>query len=291
MSGFSYSLPDEEKFFLGLLKHLQVKGHDNLVRYLKGGRLSFEDSGIFSQKFESGGRWDAYGLYVKFHVNPDYIQYLDTSENRQLFISLCDSLIDAKCGYDIKNVEFITDIEGNYDLEEDLFDDLNAKTTELSKKIINELLPEDLKEKGYYMSEVYTYLYCIENTLRLFIEKVCVAVYGDDYFSELSINKQAREKISSRKELNRNNKWISLRGNSELFYLDFTELGMIIENNWAIFKKYFPNDKGQQWILSKINDLSDIRNLVAHNSFVGKQEKDLLKSYYNIILKQIDGNF
>jgi len=288
---FSYSLPDEEKFFLGLLKHLQVKGYDKLVRYLKGGRLSFEDSGIYSAKFETGGRWNAYGLYVKFHVNPNYIDQLDTLENKRFFISICGSLIDSKYGYDIKNIEFITDIEGNYDLEEDLFDDLNAKVNELSKKLIDELLPEDLREKGHYMSEVYLYLYCIENTLRLFVEKVCSAVYGVDYFDDLTINKQARDKISSRKELNQNNKWISLRGESELFYLDFSELGMIIENNWAIFKKYFPHDKGQQWIISKINDLSSIRNLIAHNSYVGRSEKELLKSYYNIILKQLDGSF
>lgn len=285
---FTYNLPEEEKFSRALLKHLQIKGHTSLVNYLKGGRISFEDSGVYSAKFSGGGRWNALGLYVKFHINPNYIELIDNEENRRLLLDTCDSLMDSNAGYDVKVVEFITDIHGDYDLENDLIEDLNNKADFLSESIIKELLPDDLKEKGFYMAEVYTYLYCIENSLRLFIEKVCKDVYGEDYFEDLQLNRQAKDKIENRKESKQNKKWISLRGNSDLFYLDFVELGTIVENNWPIFKKYFPNDKGQQWITSKISDLANIRNLIAHNSYVEKNEKDLLRSYYNVILKQLD---
>ncbi|MCP1156613.1 Swt1 family HEPN domain-containing protein [Bacillus infantis] len=285
---FTYQLPDEGKFYKALLKHLQIKNHNNTVIYLKGGRISFEDSGVYSPNFQDGGRWNAYGLYIKFHVNPSYLDLLDNEENNSLILNICDSLMDSNRGYDIKRVEFITDIDGEYDLENDLIEDLNNKSDFLSEEIIKELLPEDLKEKGFYMAEVYTYLYCIENSLRLFIEKVCKNVYGENYFQDIQLNKQAKEKIENRKESKQNKKWISLRGDSDLFYLDFVELATIIENNWSIFKKFFPNEKGQQWIISKISDLANIRNLIAHNSYVEKNEKDLLKSYYNVILKQLD---
>lgn len=34
------------------------------------------------------------------------------------------------------------------------------------------LLPSDIQEKGREMSEVYLYLYCIENSIRIFIEEI-----------------------------------------------------------------------------------------------------------------------
>ena len=85
---FTYSLPDEKKFFSGLLKHLQALEYYEFVKYLKGGRLSFKDSGIYSTKFKTIGRWNAYGLYVKFYVNPNYINKLNKPENRTFFINL-----------------------------------------------------------------------------------------------------------------------------------------------------------------------------------------------------------
>ncbi len=52
-----------------------------------------------------------------------------------------------------------------------------------------------------------------------------------------------------------------------------------------MFEKYFGT---QDFILPKINEMADCRNLIAHNSYVGKTERDLLKSYYNSILMQIE---
>ncbi len=34
------------------------------------------------------------------------------------------------------------------------------------------LLPQDIQQKGREMSEVYLYLYCIENSLRIFIDEI-----------------------------------------------------------------------------------------------------------------------
>lgn len=73
-----------------------------------------------------------------------------------------------------------------------------------------------------------------------------------------------------------------------MFYLDIEDLGKIIQNNWELFKNFFPE---QHWITQKIKEIQDIRNLVAHNSYVGETERNLLKSYYNQILKQIIENW
>jgi hypothetical protein len=118
----------------------------------------------------------------------------------------------------------------------------------------------------------------------LFLEKIAKENYGDNFFSSLNTNKDVKEKYEVRKKDERKNQWLRIRGNSEIFYLDFDDIGYIIRNNWEIFKTYFPS---QQWIVPKIDELSKCRNLVAHNSYIGKDERDLIRVYFNAILRQI----
>ena len=52
------------------------------------------------------------------------------------------------------------------------------------------------------------------------------------------------------------------------------DLGSLINNNWDIFKEYFPS---QDFILPKLNEMAECRNLVAHNSLVEATEHYLIK--------------
>jgi hypothetical protein len=149
---------------------------------------------------------------------------------------------------------------------------------------IIDIFPGDIKEKAKEMGEAYIYLYCIENSLRLFIEKILTQEYGIDFFGKILTPTSLKATIESRKRQEGKSKWLPLRGDSNLFYLDFKELGTIIVNNWDNFKKYFPD---QAWITTKINELGECRNLIAHNSWIGNSEKDLIRLYFNNILKQI----
>lgn len=79
-------------------------------------------------------------------------------------------------------------------------------------------------------------------------------------------------------------KWLSFNENSDIFYLDFKELGDIIRENWDDFKSYFED---QSAILTKIEEIAAVRNLIAHNSYIGSLERTMLKLYYEMILKQI----
>ena len=142
---------------------------------------------------------------------------------------------------------------------------------------------ELIRTKGYQMAEAYTYLYSVENSLRLFIEKVAKEKYGYSYFSQLTIPRNLQRIIAERQKNDDANKWLSVRG-TELFYLDFKDLGAVIDNNWSLFKDYFPS---QSFILSKLNDMAECRNKIAHNSYVDDIERNLMKTYYNVILRQI----
>ena len=220
---------------------------------------------------------------MTFFVNPEYLEILDTKENKDLLDAICSGLIPPDVGFDIKSVSFNMDLTKDFELEDDLISDLENNVNSKAYKIMGELLPEDIRTKGYQMAEAYTYLYSVENSLRLFIEKVAKEKYGDSYFSQLKITRNLQRTIAERQKNDDANKWLSVRG-TELFYLDFKDLGAVIDNNWDIFKDYFPS---QSFILSKLNDMAECRNKIAHNSYVDDIERNLMKTYYNVILRQI----
>lgn len=283
MSDYSYELPfSNDKLMKGIIMMLKKENKYDLANLLRGANVQIEKGG-YSYYDGRRGRSDALAAYVTFFVNPEYLEILDTKENKDLLDAICSGLIPPDVGFDIKSVSFNMDLTKDFELEDDLISDLENNVNSKAYKIMGELLPEDIRTKGYQMAEAYTYLYSVENSLRLFIEKVAKEKYGDSYFSQLTVPRNLQRTIAERQKNDDANKWLSVRG-TELFYLDFKDLGAVIDNNWDIFKDYFPS---QSFILSKLNDMAECRNKIAHNSYVDDIERNLMKTYYNVILRQI----
>ena len=275
---FTYESPDEKVYFNILVKYLKTKGKNEIVDLFKGAKCSIRSSSTFSRR-----RWNAVCTTICFYIPINKLRFAD-EEIKQKLTRICDSIMPDEVGFDVMDIEFLPLMEGG-SIEETLIDDLENITQTISQEIINQILPDNIKQKGREMAEVYLYLYCVENSLRLFIEKVAKDKWGENYFSQLHPNKDIVKSISQRKQQENKNKWLPLRGDSEIFYLDFKDLGTIIQNNWNLFRSYFPN---QSWILTKINELAECRNLVAHNSFIQSHQKDVIRVSYNGILKQLN---
>lgn len=141
------------------------------------------------------------------------------------------------------------------------------------------LLPLDVQTKGKEMADVYVELYCIENVLRVLID----SVMKDE---ELVIPRKVQNTIAKLKEQERSNAYLPVRGNSDLFYCDFSDLQAIMVGNWSTFGIYFP-DQNEHWLNVTLGELYKIRNLVAHNSYVGQDERDALKVHFKAITKQL----
>lgn len=287
MSDYTFNLPfPTEKLLTGILSELKRNGETELYMQLQKSTLAIEKLGTsYYVDSSQKSRWNAIGINVKFLVNPNYIDNLDTVANNQILEMLCDRFIPAEVGFDIKLILFVPNLFVDFDLEDDILMEFEDQVKNNSNSILKKILPEDIREKGLYMSEIYTYLYLVENSLRLFIETVAIEKFGEEYFNELTIPNALRNTISTRKEKEQNQKWLSIRGSNDLFYLDFKDISTLISNNWELFKVYFPT---QEFIVQKITEMADCRNLIAHNSFVDKSERDLIKVYYNSILKQIE---
>jgi hypothetical protein len=275
-SEFTYQKPDEQAFLDTLVDYLKFQKEKEIADLLEGTRCRIESTKTFSYQ-----RWDGYWTKIHFYIPASKLRLVNDYIKRKL-IDICDGIMPVEVGFDVMDVEFSPMISKRKTRQR-LIEDLDDITLTLSQEIISQILPSDVKQKGKDMAEVYLYLYCVENSLRLFVEKVATEKFGDNYFNELKLSNSIKKKISNRKQQESKNKWLRLRGYSEIFYLDFKDLGTIIQNNWDLFSSYFPN---QSWILTKIDELAECRNLVAHNSYIQSHEKDVIRVNYNSILKQ-----
>lgn len=279
---FTYSPPDNKRYLQALLKLLRAKGETKLYELLKESKCAFDASSSYSRV-----RWNAVYTTVYFYIPVDNFDVLDLDDDvKSRLIGYCDTIMPKNVGFDVLHVELSPSLE-NEDLEHhSLESDLNEFSNSVGATE-QFYIPEDVLLKGKEMMNVYLYLYAIENYLRLFIERICIQAHGRDYFSKLTLTKNIRDTINGRKRNEEINRWISVRGDSELFYLDFIELASLIQNNWELFKGYFPD---QSWISSKLNELYGIRNLVAHNSYVGEHERNILQVTFRSIVKQLNAS-
>jgi hypothetical protein len=279
---FTYAPPDPKRYLQALLKLLRAKGETKLYALLKDSKCAFDASSSYSRV-----RWNAIYTTVYFYIPVESFDVLDLDDDsRSRLIGYCDTIMPKDVGYDVLHVELSPSLDSE-DLERhSLESDLNEFSNSVGATE-NFYVPEDVLAKGKEMMNVYLYLYAIENYLRLFIERICLKAYGQDYFSKLTLTKNIRDTINGRKRNEEINRWISVRGDSDLFYLDFIELSALIQNNWELFKGYFPE---QSWISSKLNELYGIRNLVAHNSYVGEHERNILQVTFRSIVKQLNAS-
>ncbi len=278
-SGYTYTPPEEEIYMRALLLTLKKRGYQQIIDCLENGHCSFYISSTYSRI-----RWDGLCTVVTFSLPLTNYERLDLSEeDKNNLISICNLVMPKETGLDVTGTEFSPNLD-SLESAETLKNDLDKMREQIRTSTSKFTLPEDIIDKGKQMAEAYIYLYVVENYVRLFIERVAREKHGIDYFTKLNIPSSIRGFIAGRKTQEAKNQWISVRGDSDLFYLDFKELGTIIQNNWEIFKPYFPD---QSWICSKIDELGNCRNLIAHNSIIGEHERDVIRVNFNSILRQL----
>lgn len=285
MSEFTYEIPNEEKFLKAVLLRLKQQGRDDIASLLNGSKCTITHGGQFSYKI-----WNHFWTTVNFEIpisRYEEVVSVATPEIIEIIRGICDEVMPTKSGLDVMEVNFaisLADVPQN----EDLITDLERTTKELPAELRSEIIPDDVKEKAQQMAKAYTYLYCVENALRAFIEKIGKENHGDKYLENLKLNADMKRKIEYRKKSQEKIKWLSIRGDSDVFYLDLEDLGTIIRNNWDIFEPYFPS---QEWIVTNVNEIAECRHPVAHNSYLEEHERDVIRIDFAKIIRQIGKAF
>lgn len=246
---------------------------------------------LFSLYFEadfsgSGKREQITYLLNKYKDNPKELLYIvqeiinnHTSVTAKNIAPINDSLIslNLKVDPETHQVEIIKVPIQDAEMV------LNNIATEIPIRF-EDILPSEIIQKAKTLAQAYMIIYCSENILRLFIDNVSIEKFGDDYWNSLKIPKDLKDKVEIRKKEEMKNHFHALRGDKELFYLDMNDLGRVIEQNWDVFKEYFPN---LTFIRQRITEITITRNHVAHNSTISEDDYQRILLYYKDILRQI----
>lgn len=137
---------------------------------------------------------------------------------------------------------------------------------------------------AHTMGQLYIIVHCYENSVRKFIEKVLSENIGLTWWDTVS-NKDLSDKYNSRAGKEKKEKWVSSRGASPLYYLDWSDLVKIIRKE----EKYFmPFVNDIKWVELRFEELERIRNIVAHNGVIpDSDEFDRIVLYFKDWCKQI----
>lgn len=273
---YTYLFPDSSSFISTLVKYLMSKGNKEIAEKLRGCDCSFTDTGSFTHS-----RWNEHYAILYLEVPMEKLDYFDETIQKTV-CEAANRIMPRSAGYLIGFIEIQLKIVTTDEIESSGLD-IEDIMSSMSDKLIN-LLPDDIIEKGKEMAEAYLYMYYVENSLRQYIEYKGTGVYGPDYFSKFSIPREVSTSITKRKESERKNSWLSVCRGSILYYLDFIELSKIIEQNWEIFKDDLPS---LEWIRTKISEMAQCRHLIAHNSYIADHEKDVIRTNYESIMRQL----
>jgi len=257
-TNFTYKLPDDITFFKHLIQSLQ-QSHtflDNeLAEILNGARGSLHPTENFTKE-----NWNE--CHCGLQIIADYGHYLEYLKKEDVYKNrleeFSNKLIPFDSGYLI-SVRVTPSSETTPIVSVKVSDIIKTAENPIFNRIIH-----DLQKKGKDMGELYLSIYYIENSLRHFIDEIFKENYGENYSLITYISKSTRKEIDERRKKEERNKWLDERGASDLSYLDFSDIITIINKNWSLFELYFPD---QNWLKVKLDELGQIRNLVAHNSY------------------------
>jgi hypothetical protein len=140
-----------------------------------------------------------------------------------------------------------------------------------------------IRSGSLQMQKCFRLLYVFENIVRDFVDSTFSEIDGDNWFEKRS-TRDMKDKLDNRKKSEENNQWHVGRNEHPLFYLDFSDLSLLITNHWDVFKDFLPD---QAWVTSRIKESERTRNVIAHTNDLPAEEGARLEMHLRDWIKQI----
>lgn len=127
--------------------------------------------------------------------------------------------------------------------------------------------------------EGYSIMFALENSIRIFIMRTLLDIFGKNWWDQLQGKKSLKEivrRVSDRKTRESENWYHSKRGVHEIYYTDYGDLLRIIRVFNSIFSKYFKKGAAKN-LIAKLEELGPTRNIIAHNNPITRKDLERLK--------------
>jgi hypothetical protein len=137
------------------------------------------------------------------------------------------------------------------------------------------LLSMEEIEAAQRMAELYVIIHCYENSARKLIQNTLEKKLGENWW-DIAANSTLKNNANQLRQKEQRHKWITPRGSSMLFYVDWGDLVGLIRKYEADFEPVIGDLK---FIELRMEELERYRNIIAHNGTL--ESKD---DYDQIIL-------
>jgi len=148
-------------------------------------------------------------------------------------------------------------------------------------------LQDHTSDNSAFMSNAYRLLFILENTMRNFIETKLIEFYKNDWWEKgitLSIKNSIIEKRKKEVEAG----WKVSETDSEMQFLDFTDIERVIRKNWIeCFESYFHDEDK---VYSRLMMLENIRNSIAHTRTLTIDSMNRLQQNYDDLMNLMNSN-
>jgi hypothetical protein len=135
---------------------------------------------------------------------------------------------------------------------------------------------ELIRNSSVQMQRYFRILFVFENLIRDFVTARFVEADGEDWFDKRATADMKR-KVEARKQSEERNHWHIGRNDHPVYYIDFSDLGLLIINHWDLFKDFFPN---QAWVTSRVQEGERTRNVIAHTNVLAAAEGARLEMFF-----------
>lgn len=157
--------------------------------------------------------------------------------------------------------------------------------SEVARRLGIELLDEELVMKARKMAVVYTAICAFENSVRDFISKKLLEEKGENWW-DLCVKAEIRQKADSRKQAEKDVRWLTQRGDSMIHYTEFGDLISIMAKpeNWAFFEVHIGNI---DWAKQIITTLEKSRNIIMHSGELEPKDIERVGTYIRDWVRQV----
>jgi hypothetical protein len=149
------------------------------------------------------------------------------------------------------------------------------------------ILPAGKANEARRMAEIYPYIYVLENSVREFIRSTLETVHGANWWNTCASN-ESKDKASERLDKQGKARYYGVRAPHPIYLVDLDDLRNIIIRNWKQFEPRLPKlPNTQAWIVNTLQIVEEIRNIVAHNNPISKNDELKLQVFYKEWAKRI----
>ena len=121
------------------------------------------------------------------------------------------------------------------------------------------------------MGTAYELLYCLENSVRELIESTLIETLGASDWWGQGVPEEIRTSAEHRARDDERAPWHGPRGESHLVYVDFVQLGAIIEANWEHFRDLLGD---RTWVTNYFREMNRTRRALAHTGSLTQHDVD-----------------